>query len=677
MGDEQAAATAREAGEWARTALREADRLGHAAAEAEAAAAQAALALLETAQGPGKSRDLQGRYAEGLALLRSTRGTSTARNEAWAQAAHLLAPDHPEHAAELLDELEEQAETLAAEDPAEGDVAARAVLLWQAVASVAPDRAGGLHERVLAHVAEVWQDAPTLENVSAIVAAASFVAHDHPAQAEQLVNTACKHLERTLHADARLLSAADAFHIEFGLRHTLMVLSQAVADVGRPPETAARVLKLGQHALPLEPADQPEQSAADEDEDHAFAQAGAFADLAFRLADSGAVNDAEHHLEQALTLLPTAGPEMDRSPAWLSDLVGALIRADAASNPEPLLELVQHPADRVRVHAAMALAYADSRQPAPARHHAEAARAAVSATTFETSWAYAAQALACAGEVELSMNLIAQYKQSDRTGGQVAWRKADRAARIAVASELVTHAPEAAGELIHPLLKRLDAARHAIHSEGPLTSLAELLPAAARLSPAQQSLFDAVMERAREQVMRSSPQSWHPKSVLVEAFLRIGAGEEPARQLEWLAGDLANRQTRLFPTAALAVLHAALCDTTTAQRVAALPTAPYQKAAALTAVASHLARVPSRPCPVPDSGGTDRFIHAVQYLALKVTSASRPDNETPIKLLHHALATAGWYHAIPVLARLAPEAVAAVRDIVMVHLRPSHVSRTW
>ncbi|MFF9691266.1 hypothetical protein [Streptomyces sp. NPDC014623] len=672
MDDEQAAATAREAGEWARAALRETERLGHAADTAEAAAAQAALALLETAQRTGRNRDLQHQHEDGLALLRSTRGTSTGRNEAWAQAARLLAPDHPEHAAELLDELEEQAETLAAEDPAEGGVAAGAVQLWQTVASVAPDRADRLHDRVLAHAAEVWQDAPTLENVSVIAAVASFVAQSRPTQAEQLVDAACRYLERTLHADCGRLSAADAFHVEFGFRHTLTVLSQALADAGAPPETAARVLELGQRALPLEPTDQPEQSTPDGDGDHTFAEAGAFADQAFNLADHGAVDDAEHHLEQALALLPTAGPGMDRTPAWLPDLADALIRSDAASKPEPLLKLARHPADRVRVHAAMALAYADSRQLAPARHHAqEAARAAAFATTSKTSWAYAAQALACAGEAEPSMNLIVQHKRPDRAGRQAAWRKADRAARIAVAAELATHDPEAAGELIHPLLKRLDAARHAIHSEGALASLAELLPATAHLPSAQQSLFDTMMERAREQVARSSPQSWNPESVLVEAFFRIGTGEEPTRQLDWLAGNLASRGTRLFPTAALAVLHAALRDTTTAQRVATLPAAPHHRATALTAVASHLARLPSRPCPVPDPTGTNSFTHTIQHLALKVTPTTRPDNETPIKLLHHTLTTAGWYHTIPTLALLAPDAITAVRDITVAHLGES------
>ncbi|MFJ8863910.1 hypothetical protein ACIRD8_36610 [Streptomyces sp. NPDC102451] len=679
MGDRQAAATAREAEEWARAALRETDRLGHAADEADAAAAQAALALLETAMAPGKDRDLRGQYADGLALLRSTRGTSTARNEAWALAAGLLEPDHPGHAAELLDELEEQAETLAGEDPAEGPTAAAAVQLWQTVASAAPDRTDRLHDRVVTYATEVWRDAPTLENLSVVATAASLVAQSRPAQAEQLVAAACRHLEHVLHTDAGRLPPADAFHLEFGFRHTLAVLSQALADLGTSPETTARMLELGQRLLPREPADQPGQLAPDEDEDQAFTEATGFADQAFRLAGQGAVNEAEHHLEQALALLPAAGSGTGRGPVWLPDLAGALIRTGATSSLEPLLDLVQHPDDRVRMHAAMALAYTDSPdslRPTAARDHAqEAARAAASPAASDTSWPYAAQALACAGEVESSLDLIVQHERPDGAGRRAGWRKADQAARIAVATELATRAPEAAGELILPLLKRLDAARHAIRSQGLLPSLVELLPATAHLSPEQQSMFDSVMETAREQVTRSSPQSWHHESVLVLAFLRLGAGEEPGRQLDWLAGEMANRGTGHFPTAALAVLHAALCDTTAAQRVAALPAAPHRRAAALTAVASHLARVPSRPCPVPDPIGTDRFTHTIQHLALKATSTARPANEAAVEPLHHALTTTGWYHAIPALNRLAPEAIAGVRDIAVAHLRPSQGPR--
>ncbi|MEH0564400.1 hypothetical protein QBA37_35100 [Streptomyces silvae] len=683
MDDEQAAATAREAGEWARAALREADRLGHAADEAEDAAAQAALALLETALMPGKDRglrgdrqgDLRGRYADGLALLRSTRGTSTARNEAWAVAAILLAPDHPEHAAELLDELEEQAETLAGGDPAEGSAAAAAVQLWQTVASAAPDRTDRLHHRVVTHATEAWRNAPTLENLSVVATAASLVAQSRPRQAEQLVATACQHLEHVLLTESGRLSPTDAFHLEFGFRHTLSVLSQALTDVGTSPETTSRVLELGQRLLPPEPIDQPGQVAPDEDEHQAFTEAAGLADQAYRLAGQGAVNEAEHHLEQALALLPSAGAGTDRGPVWLADLAAALVRTDATSNLEPLLDLVRHPADRVRVHAAMSLAYSDSPdplRPTAARDHAqEAARAAASPAVSDTSWPYAAQALASAGEVESSLDLILLHGRPDSAGRRAAWRRTDQAARIAVATELATHSPETAGELVLPLLKRLDVARHAIRSQGLLSSLAELLPATAHLSPEQQSLFDSVMETALEQVTRSSPQFWHVEGVLVLAFLRIGAGEEPVRQLDWLVGEVANRGTEHFPTAALAVLHAALCDTTAAQRVAALPAAPHRRAAAHTAVASLLARVPFRPCPVPDPISTDRFTHTIQHLALKATSTARPASETAIKPLHHALSTAGWYHAIPALAWLAPEAITGVRDIAVAHLRPS------
>ncbi|MGW4031604.1 hypothetical protein ACWEFL_20185 [Streptomyces sp. NPDC004838] len=699
MGGKEAATTAREAGKWARAALREADRLGYAADEAEGAAAQAALALLKTAQGPnspdawdttafgrqaagtyarpvpgtpalpGRGRDLQDQYEDGLDLLRSTRGTGTARNEAWVLAACLLAPEHPQDAAGLLDELEEQAEVLAGEDPAEGAGVAGAVQLWQAVASCAPDRADRLHDLVLEHVTGLWQDAPALEKVSVVAAAASFVAQSRPVRAEQLVAAACRYLEHVLHTDAGRLSAADAFHVEFGFQHTLTVLSQALTDVGTPPETATRVLEFGRRALPPEPADQPGQPASGEDEDRSFTEAAGLADQAFQLAGHGAVNEAEHHLEQALALLPAAGPGKGRGPLWLPDLAGALIRADAAADPGPLLHSAEHPADRVRIHAAVALAYADCRQPAAARHHAqEASRAATSSAASGRSRPYAAQALACAGEVESAVDLIGQPWHPNSAGGRAAWRRADRAARIAVAAELTALAPEAAGELVLPLLQRLDAARNTIRSQGLLTSLAQLLPATTHLPPEQRRFFNTAMEQAREQAARSSPQSWQPEDVLVLAFLRIGDGEEPSRQMDWLTRDMANRGTEHSPTAALAVLHTALHDTTTARRVATLPAAPHRRAAALTAMGSHLARLPCRPCPIPAPTGSDPFTSTIRYLALKTTPATPPAQQTAAHTLHHALTTSGWHHTIPALAHLAPETITAIHDITLTHL---------
>ncbi|THA33746.1 hypothetical protein E6W17_30755 [Streptomyces sp. A1547] len=665
MGHERATEAAREAGEWARTALREAGRHGYAADEAEEAAGQAAIALLET-----------GLYDDGLALLRSTRGTGTARIEAWAQAARLLAPDRSDAAAELLDGLEEQAEELTGEDPTGGYAAAAAVQLWGSVAYAAPDRADRLYGRALEHAREVWNGAPSLENTAVLASAASLVAQARPTEAERLVEAACQHVESVLLAGAGRLSPADAFHVEFGFRHALALLSQALTDVGAPPERAALLLELARRAIPPELEDRPGQFGG-WDEDEAVTEAGRLADEAFRLADRGSDGEAERYLEEALALLPTAGPGTGRrSPVWLPDLAAALVRTGAAADAESLLELGHSPAEQVRAHAAMALAYADSSLLAEAREHAQtASRAAASATAPSGTWAYAAQALACAGEAESALDLIRQHGQPADVSQRPAWRKADRFVRIAVAAELAMLHPSLAGELLLPLLKRLQAARNAIRSHGLLTGLAELLPAATHLPPEQQLLLDELRGEALAQVTRSGPQR-QPEDVLVHAFLRIGDGEDPGRQLDWLRRDMTNRGSEHFPTAALAVLHAALGDTDTAERVAALPAAPQHRAEALTAVASHLARVPVRPLPSPDPARTEPFAHTVQHLALQATPNASPDNGAATRLLHRALATASWCHALPALAHLAPEAVAAVRGIAVVHLCATEGTRS-
>lgn len=660
VDEQEAAVIAREAERWARTVLRDADRAGYVTDEAEGAAARAALALLTTAGG----RDQQEQYADGLALLRSTRGTGSARSETWALAAALPAPDHPQDAARLLDELERQAE------PMGGKGVAVAVQLWQTVAAADPDRAGRLRDLALEHVTRAWQEAPSLEAVATLAATASFVAPTRPARAGQLAAAARDRLERVLHADAGERSPEDAFHLEFGFPHTLAVLARALTDVGAPPEEATRILELGQLAVPLEPAHDPEEDPA---EDDTFTEATALAEQAVHLAGRGAVDDAEHHLQQALALLPPAG-RGGRGPVWLPDLAGALVRTGAAVDPEELPGLARHPAERVRVHAAMALAHADCDRQAEARHHArEAARGGSG-----RGWAYTAQALARVGEVAAAVDHVERHRPPQHPGGRAAWRTADRAARVAVAAELASHDPEAAYELVRPVLERLHASRNAIRSHGLLPSLAGLLPAVADLPPHQQQLFHELMATAREQAARNDPDSWRPEDLLVHAFLLIADGEEPARQLDRLTQDMAHRGAEHSPTAALAVLHAALGDHTAAHRVAMSPGAPRHRAVALSAVAAHLARVPCRPCPVPDPVGTDTFTHTVRYLALHTTRAAPAAVRPAARSLQHALATPGWHHAIPALSHIAPDTLATIHAITEKHLgTPRDTEDDW
>lgn len=655
-GDEEAAATARAAVRWADTARREAGRFASAVDEAEAAAARAAVALLETALAPDRGDDLR----EALALLRATRGMGSARYEAWALAASLLAPEHPDEAATLLDGLEEEAEEL----EARGD-SAGAVQVWEAVVASDPARAARLHDRVLAHVTEVWENGPTLEKVGVVAVAASLVARSRPEPAARLVDAARQYLEGVLGGDGRGLSAADAFHVEFGFRDTLEAFCRALDEAGAPPEAVNRVRELGLRVVPVEA----EEEVLDPDpfEDRSFVEAGRVADQALALADRGSEDEAEQRLEQALALLPAGGTGEGLSPVWVAELAGALVRTDALEAAGEMLRTVRRPADQVRVNAALALACADGGQPDAARGYAqEAERGAAGA---DTDWAHAAQALAGVGDVEGAVDLLTRLgQQPDRAGTRAAWRKTDQAVRIAVAAELAAFSPEAAGEVLLPVLKRLDAARKAVRSQALLTSVVELVPAATRLPSPARELFDDLMEEARTRAARSGPRSWRPEDVLVVAFLRLGAGDLPGRQVDWLRQELRNRGAEHFPTAALAVLHAALGDLAAAEAVAGLPAVPHHRAAALTAVASHLGRVPVRPSPVPGAGGTDSFTRAVQHLALTATPLAAPAPEAALGPLGRVLTTAGWYHALPVLARVAPEAVEAVHEIAAVHL---------
>ncbi|MFD7262681.1 hypothetical protein [Streptomyces sp. NPDC059874] len=666
MGHEEAGDAAREAGEWARTDLRQVGPFGYARNEAEAAAGQAALALLTTNQ-----------EAAGLEVLRATHGSSTARYEAWAEAARLLAPDHPVSAAGLLDELEEEAADLA-EEPRDGS--AVAVQIWEAVVTVAADRADRLLDRILEHARAVWDVVPRLENVSVLAGAASALAQARPEDATSLANLAHRHVEAVLVTGATPLSATDAFHLEFGFRHTLARLAQALTDTGKPAEQVRRLLEALDQSIPGGPGDRSEHLNGmdvdvDEDEEGADSEAERLADEAFRLADLGNDSEAKSRLDEALALLPAAGPGTGRAPRWLPSLVGALVRIDAAEDAEPLLDPRQDPADRARAYAAMALAYADLGLVGDARRRAQQAAQATAGSAPGGAWAHAAQALACAGEGEAAEDLIRRHMVPTDRSKKAAWKQADRLARIAVAAGLAERDPRRSGELLFPLLEDLYAGRQS--PQGMFTLLARfagLLPAVAAAAADGEHPYDRLLHEVKEAGIayadRKDPKTWLPETVLVHALLRIGAGEEPGRQLDWLTSDLANRGHEHFPTAALAVVHAARGDIEAARTVAERLTDPRTRAAALAAVAGHLARVQVRPLPaIEPAAQPDPFTRTIEHLALDITPHASADERAATGFLHQILNTVGWYHALPVLAQVEPEAVARVRDIALVHAR--------
>ncbi|ALV48071.1 hypothetical protein ASR50_34820 [Streptomyces sp. 4F] len=654
IGHEQAAQTARDAAHWARMALTATGGRDYATDEAEAAAGQAALALLATEQ----ERD-------GLVLLRSTRGSSTARNEAYAEAARML----PSHRPELLDDLEEQAETLAVE-ALEGDgTGAVALELWATVAAVDGTRANRLYDRVLQHAHAVWEAAPTLANVAVLAATASFLSQARPQEATDLVNTACRHIASTVLGDVPL-TAADAFHLEFDFRHTLAALARArddigaVSDVGAVGEGCNDVLARVEALLPSEP------TFPDASDDNDAPEGERLADEAFRLADQHDDNEAERCLEQALTLLPSAGTATGHAPVWLPDLAGALVRAEAAGDLEALLELAQSPADRTRAHAAVALAYADTGQSAKAREHArEAAVGAAIRSAPNAHWPFAAQALAAAGDAEAALALVEQQRPPADRSRRAEWRKTDRLTRVAVAAELGPSHPQMSTDLLLPLLEQLHAGSTAPRSQGLLIRLAELLPATPHNLGRAEELTSEVKTEALNRMTRGGPAAWQPEEVLVHALLRIRDGHDPDQQVNWLELDMRHRGTIHFPVAALAVLHAARGDADAAESAASRIPNPRRRAAALSAVASHFTGIPTRPLPGTDPARADPFTRNIQHLALTVTPSASADRRTAVHFLSQALNTSGWYHGLRVLAQVEPMAIPPVRDIFLVHTR--------
>ncbi|MFE1391031.1 hypothetical protein ACFW5M_33405 [Streptomyces albogriseolus] len=648
IGHEQAAQTARDAAQWARTALTATGSHDYATDEAEAAAGQAALALVATEQ----ERD-------GLALLRSTRGSRTARNEACAEAARML----PSHRPELLDDLEKQAETLAAQAMEGHGTGAVALELWATVAAADDTRVNRLYDRVLQHAHAVWEAAPTLANVAVLAATASFLSQARPQEATDLVNTACRHIASTVLGDDPL-TAADAFHLEYDFRHTLAALARARDDLGAVGEEVDDVLTRLEALLPSE------RTFPDASDDNDASEGERLADEAFRFADQGDDSEAERCLEQALALLPSTGTATGHAPVWLPDLADALVRTEAAGDLEALLELAQSPADRTRAHAAVALAYADTGHSAKAQEHArEAAVGAAIRTTPNAHWPFAAQALAAVGDAEAALVLIEQQQPPADRSRRAEWRQTDRSTRIAVAAELGPSHPQMSTDLLLPLLEQLHASRTAPRSQGLLIRLAELLPATPHNLGRSEELTSEVKAEALNRMTRGGPPTWQPEEVLVHALLRIGDGHDPGQQVNWLEQDMRHRGTIYFPVAALAVLHAALGDADAAESVANQIPDPRRRAAALSAVARHFTRIPTRTLPGTDPTRTDPFTRSIQHLALSVTPSASTDRRTAVHFLSPALNTSGWYHGLRVLAQVEPMAIPPVRDIFLVHTR--------
>lgn len=121
-----------------------------------------------------------------------------------------------------------------------------------------------------------------------------------------------------------------------------------------------------------------------------------------------------------------------------------------------------------------------------------------------------------------------------------------------------------------------------------------------------------------------------------------------------------------LPTAGFAIAHAVFGDYDAALRSASRHNVPYDRAEALAAVAAYLTRTPAVMWSASDSHTV--FTRTLRTLALFEMPPSTAGNSgAALRFVADALAGDGWHHAFPALARIAPEAVERVRDIVFTH----------
>ncbi|MFD3553903.1 hypothetical protein ACFWWA_17650 [Streptomyces goshikiensis] len=671
IGHKQAKETAREAAAWANTARRQAPLLIAGDEEAEAVVAQAALALIAS-----------GQEEDGVALLRGTRGSNTARYEAWVQAAGILAPRQPAGAADLLDELEHQAEELAeraAEDPAEDP--ATPIQLWALLAAAAPDRHERLHDRMRDHARDRWAESQDLRDLDVLSIAAFTLAGSRPEEAVALAGLARQRIESVCQTPASL-SAEDRAHIECGFRLTLVRLVRALTGTGVSSEQVRQLLEgvpeafregydradfantVMAHAEILEGVEE-----ADDSEDPVVAQAQRLAREAVGLAERDREAEARQCLDQALTLLPETNASAGHALPWLPSLAGALASSGAPEDAEVLAAALAGPGNRARALAEVSMASAESGRVADARRLAhEAARAAVEGPEAGGgAWAVAAQALALVGEGGAADDLINRTEPAERAR-KTSWRQEAGRVRVVVAAELAAHDPAAAARIVDAARARLEATKNLPGQAARLLAdLGELAAAAPETDEACRARLHQAIAGARAEAP-TVPQEWQAATILVDAVLRIGDGEDVAARLNWLERKARVERTGQFPMAGLAVLYALLGETDEAERTAERVEDPEDRAQAFAAVAGHLGRVPARLTPARYPAGTDPFTQTLRVLALAASPDAPGALVATAAFLRKAVSGPGWHTVLPVLAELAPGAVAQIRDITFAHL---------
>jgi hypothetical protein len=270
----------------------------------------------------------------------------------------------------------------------------------------------------------------------------------------------------------------------------------------------------------------------------------------------------------------------------------------------------------------------------------------------------AAQALAHTGESEAATALAWEIHQSAADAGN--------RATVAMAAGLRLHDAATSVRLIEQQRERvLASCTGPIAARGLVGELAELLTALGDADEhCQRQLHQAVEE--------ANPRNVAFDTVDFLSAVLLASQDDRARAYDFLIGLEEKRQKEFFKDQTLggfALAHAVFGDLEAARGCAGRDNVPTYRAQAFAAVASYLTGTPTGLRSIVESTGT-AHIHVLLGLALlqAPVEAGRA-REAAVAFAADALVGDGWYHVLPVLARIAPPAIEQVRDIVFAHRR--------
>ncbi|MEU5416606.1 hypothetical protein [Streptomyces clavifer] len=660
---EHATQAAEEAARWAKQARQESTPANGDVDDAEVAAGKAAVALIAV-----------GRSHQGRDLLVSLQphidGGEPFQCEMAVEASLAVRPRSPALAEELLDEAETYVERMT--DGYLTDPTAP-IHAWMVIAGAGVERAARLYGRIN----EYANTRPAgLEAVDVVAAAASALAAGLPDEAAALAQRAGQQLGAALRAP-QLLPSNEASHLSWFLDSMLKNVAQALVDTGRVtdarelvalvPDTlrtdwlGGDVLSGAHAAIDGDPLGARRVTSA----------ADALAQQACQCAEQRKLDDAKARLQEAMESFAQS-PEETGRPRWLVPLAAALGRIGDFTAGELLAKSLKG-REQVQALAAVSISTGAVGHLADARRlaHEAAGRARTLEDTDhfflregdpgmdEPAVRAAAQALAHAGERDSALSLA---NEMDRTDGGARNSKSRRV-YVAVAAGLRVHDPATAVKLINREREFLLAAE--VRPGGLQNGIAQLAELLVAIGDADREC----RQRLRRTVKRlwEEPRSGRPSvnDILVVVVLAARKQREFARRLlaecERSAESIPPWE---LPIGGFAIAHALLGDLAAAQRSVSYDNVPYDHAEAFTAVASYLTATRADMAPKSYS----EFPQTLSSLALlEAPPSTEGTTDTTHRFMAAALVGDGWHHTLPLLARIAPEAVERVRDIVFTH----------